>query len=70
MGLPCNHLGAWGYFGRDCPQAYSPEYGITVIWALIGIIVANLSGAVGVMILAAAGIIVVAGATWKARSPA
>mgnify|MGYP006866639895 CR=1 FL=1 len=32
--------------------------------------VANLSGAVGVMILAAAGIIVVAGATWKARSPA
>ena len=46
------------------------EYGITVIWALIGIIVANLSGAVGVMILAAAGIIVVAGATWKARSPA
>ena len=48
----------------------APEYGITVIWALIGIIVANLSGAVGVMILAAAGIIVVAGATWKARSPA
>ena len=48
----------------------APEYGITVIWALIGIIVANLSGAVGVMILAAAGIIVVAGAMWKARSPA
>lgn len=48
----------------------APEYGITEIWALIGIIVANLSGAVGVMILAAAGIIVVAGATWKARSPA
>ena len=48
----------------------APEYGITVIWALIGIIVANLSGAVGVMILAAAGIIVVAGATWKARNPA
>lgn len=48
----------------------APEYGITVIWALIGIIVANLSGAVGVMILAAAGIMVVAGATWKARSPA
>ena len=48
----------------------APEYGITVIWALIGLIVANLSGAVGVMILAAAGIIVVAGATWKARSPA
>jgi len=48
----------------------APEYGITVIWSLIGIIVANLSGAVGVMILAAAGIIVVAGATWKARSPA
>jgi hypothetical protein len=48
----------------------APEYGITVIWALTGIIVANLSGAVGVMILAAAGIIVVAGATWKARSPA
>lgn len=48
----------------------APEYGITVIWALIGIIVANLSGAVGVMILTAAGIIMVAGATWKARSPA
>lgn len=48
----------------------APEYGITEIWALIGIIVANLSGAVGVMILAAAGIMVVAGATWKARSPA
>ena len=48
----------------------APEYGITVIWALIGIIVANLSGAVGVMILAAAGIIVVAGATWNARNPA
>ena len=48
----------------------APEYGITVIWALIGIIVANLSGAVGVMILAAAGIIVVAGATWIARNPA
>ncbi len=48
----------------------APEYGITVIWALIRIIVANLSGAVSVIILAAAGIIVVAGATWKARSPA
>ncbi|MDG1376547.1 MAG: hypothetical protein P8P56_05920 [Yoonia sp.] len=48
----------------------APEYGLTVIWALVGIIVANLSGAVGVMILAATGIVVVAGATWKFRSPA
>lgn len=48
----------------------APEYGLTVIWALVGIIVANLSGAVSVMVLAAAGIIVVARATWKTRSPA
>lgn len=48
----------------------APEYGLTVIWALVGIIVANMDGAVSVMALAAAGILVVAGATWKARSPA
>jgi len=48
----------------------APEYGLTVIWALVGIIVANLSGAVSVMVLDAAGIIVVARATWKTRSPA
>lgn len=47
----------------------APEYALTVIWALVGIIVANLSGALSVVILALAGIFMVAGAAWKSRSP-
>lgn len=48
----------------------APEYGLTVIWALVGIIVANLGSALGVVTLAIVGIVVVAGAAWKWHSPA
>lgn len=50
------------------PQA--PEYPLTIIWALVGIIVTNLGAQMGVVALAAVGIAVLAGATWKWRSPA
>lgn len=48
----------------------APEYGLTVIWALVGIIVANSGSQIGIVALAALGIAVVAGAAWKFRSPA
>ncbi len=48
----------------------APEYGLTVIWALVWIIVANFNSQTGVATLAGLGITVVAGATWKMRSPA
>lgn len=48
----------------------APEYGLTVIWALVGIIVANSGSQTGIVALAAVGIIVVAGTAWKIRSPA
>ncbi len=37
----------------------APEYGATVIWALVGIIVANLAGVTGVAIAAGVGIVVI-----------
>lgn len=46
------------------------EYGLTVIWALVWIIVANFNSQTGIATLAGLGIAVVAGATWKMRSPA
>ena len=48
---------------RRKPQA--PEYGVTIIWALIGIIVANTTQNIGVTLLALAGIAIVALQTWS-----
>ena len=48
----------------------APEYGVTVIWALVGIIVANTTAVLGVTIVAAIGIVIVAGATIKWWRPA
>lgn len=45
------------------PQA--PEYGITIIWALIGIIVANTYVNMGVIQLAITGIVIVGAVTWR-----
>jgi len=50
------------------PEA--PEYALIVIWALVGIIVANAGVQMGIVALAAVGIAVVAGAAWMWRSPA
>tara|TARA_R110002051_G_scaffold14460_6_gene46859 strand:+ start:24057 stop:24764 length:708 start_codon:yes stop_codon:yes gene_type:complete len=50
-------------------KSAAPEYGLTVIWALVGIIVANISGQVGVVVIAVVGIVVVAGAAFKWNSP-
>jgi hypothetical protein len=50
------------------PQA--PEYGLIVIWALVGIIVANTTTVISVTALAVAGIVIVAGATVKWWRPA
>ncbi|TAG21188.1 MAG: hypothetical protein EAZ40_09175 [Rhodobacterales bacterium] len=43
-----------------------PIYGLTVIWALIGVIVANVSANVTVAVLAASGIAVMALTIWQA----
>lgn len=47
----------------------APEFGIAVIWALVGILLANLGGALGIVALAVVGIGVVAGAAWMWCSP-
>ena len=48
----------------------APECGMTVIWALVGIIVANTTQNTGVSAMAAAGIIIVAATAWKLWQPA
>ncbi len=47
----------------------APEYGFTVVWALVGIIVANTTAILGVSIIAAIGIVIVTGAALKWRQP-
>lgn len=47
----------------------APEYGFTVVWALIGIIVANTTVNLSVSVLAAIGIVIVTGAALKWRQP-
>lgn len=44
-----------------------PVYGLTVIWALIGVIVANASANLTVAVLAASGIAVMAATLWTSR---
>jgi hypothetical protein len=44
-----------------------PVYGLTVIWALVGVIVANATGNLTVAILAASGIAVMAVTLWTSR---
>jgi hypothetical protein len=44
-----------------------PVYGLTVIWALVGVIVTNASGNLTVAILAASGIAVMAVTLWTSR---
>lgn len=48
----------------------APEYGATVIWALVGIIVANGTVTLGVTVMAAVGIAVIAAAIAVLRRPA
>lgn len=50
------------------PEA--PEYGLIVIWALVGIIVANTTAVISVSALAAVGVVIIAGATVKWWRPA
>jgi hypothetical protein len=45
-----------------------PVYGLTVIWALVGVIVANASANVTVAVLAASGIAVMAVTLWTNRN--
>ena len=43
----------------------APEYGVTVVWALLGVLVANLTAAPIVSLLAGAGVAFVAIGTWR-----
>lgn len=48
---------------------HAPEYGATLIWALVGVIVGNIDGSISVAALAAFGIVVMAFGIWRARHP-
>ncbi len=43
-------------------------YGVTVIWALVGVVVANIDGAAVVALAAGAGIFVMGATTWRAAA--
>jgi hypothetical protein len=51
-------------------KPHAPEYGLIVIWALVGIIAANTTAVISVSALATIGIVIVAGATVKWWRPA
>ena len=77
-GLLTDALG-WAYIGiigalivtaLVLRRVSSPAYGLTVIWALFAIIVANGSAQIGVTALAGLGIAAVALLIWRARSRA
>lgn len=48
---------------------HAPEYGATLIWALIGVIVGNIDGSATVAATAALGIVIMAFGIWRARHP-
>ncbi len=52
---------------RRLPHA--PEYGATLIWALVGVIVRNIDGSTSVAAMAAFGIVVMTFGIWRARHP-
>ena len=60
-------IGALIVTGMVLRRVSSPAYGLTVIWALCAIIIANGSVQIGVSVLAAIGILAVAGLTQAAR---
>jgi len=46
----------------------APEYGLTVIWALVAVAVQNWGGAWGMVALAGAGVLVMAALAWRATA--
>lgn len=57
-------LGAW----LQLMLARAPEYGLTVIWALVAVMAANWGAGWLIPTLSVAGIVVMAAATWRAGS--